>query len=83
MFKEEPSFQLRAENANKKHENVFIVIDRGQIKLPMFQRDFVWEKEQSVKFSAECVNDFATPCFINLRCRVVLFQSVSFGLAVG
>jgi len=31
----------------------------------------------------ECVNDFATPCFMNLRCRVVLFQSVSFGLAVG
>jgi hypothetical protein len=31
----------------------------------------------------ECVNDFATPSFINLRCRVVLFQSVSFGLAVG
>ena len=32
---------------------------------------------------AECVNDFATPCFINLLCRVVLFQSVSFPLAVG
>jgi len=32
---------------------------------------------------AECVNDFATPGFINLRCRVVLFQSASFGLAVG
>ena len=31
----------------------------------------------------ECVNDFATPGFINLRCRVVLFQSASFGLAVG
>ena len=33
--------------------------------------------------SAECVNDFATPCFINLLCRVVLFQSASFLLAVG
>ena len=31
----------------------------------------------------ECVNDFATPGFINLRCRVVLFQSASFALAVG
>ena len=33
--------------------------------------------------TAERVNDFATPCFINLLCRVVLFQSVSFPLAVG
>ena len=32
---------------------------------------------------SECVNDFATPCFINLLCRVVLFQSVSFDQAVG
>ena len=31
----------------------------------------------------ERVNDFATPGFINLRCRVVLFQSASFALAVG
>ena len=31
----------------------------------------------------ECVNDFATPCFINLRCRFGLFQWSSFGLAVG
>ena len=33
--------------------------------------------------AAECVNDFATPCFMNLRYRVVLFQSLSFALAVG
>ena len=31
----------------------------------------------------ECVNDIATPCVINLLCRVVLFQSASFALAVG
>ena len=31
----------------------------------------------------ERVNDFATPCFMNLRCRVVLFQSGSFARAVG
>ncbi len=38
------------------------------------------------QFSAaepECVNDFATPCVINLMCMVVLFQSVSFARAVG
>ena len=34
-------------------------------------------------FSAERVNDFATPCVMNLMCRVVLFLSVSFAVAVG
>ena len=31
----------------------------------------------------ERVNDFATPCVINLLCKFVLFQSVSFALSVG
>ena len=39
--------------------------------------------ETDKRRTAERVNDFATPCFINLLCRVVLFQSVSFPLAVG
>ena len=38
---------------------------------------------QKVERRAECVNDFATPCVINLMCMVVLFQSVSFARAVG
>jgi CheY-like chemotaxis protein len=36
-----------------------------------------------ISLPAECVNDFATPGFINLRCRFVVFQSASPGLAVG
>ena len=31
----------------------------------------------------ECVNDFATPCVINLLRMVVLFQSFSFAQVVG
>lgn len=31
------------------HESLFNEIDTGQIKLPMFQREFVWDKEQSAK----------------------------------
>ncbi len=38
---------------------------------------------QSKSANPECVNDFATPCFMNLRYRVVLFQSASFALVVG
>jgi hypothetical protein len=36
-----------------------------------------------IEARAERVNDFATPCFMNLRCRVVLFQSGSFARSVG
>jgi uncharacterized protein with ParB-like and HNH nuclease domain len=40
-------------------------------------------EEELFKLWPERVNDFATPCFMNLRCRVVLFQSDSFAWAVG
>ncbi len=45
------------------------------------QRDACRIKYELLK--SECVNDFATPCFMNLRYRVVLFQSASFALVVG
>ena len=32
---------------------------------------------------AERVNDFATPCFMNLLCKVVLLESASFAASVG
>jgi hypothetical protein len=40
---------LQPEIHNKKYETLFVEIDTGQIKLPMFQREFVWDKEQSAK----------------------------------
>ncbi len=44
----EPSL-LQPDNHNKKYESLFNEIDTGQVKLPMFQREFVWDKEQSAK----------------------------------
>ena len=35
---------LQPDNHNKKYESLFVEIDTGKIKLPMFQRDFVWDK---------------------------------------
>jgi hypothetical protein len=32
---------LQPDNHNKKYEALFVEIDTGQIKLPMFQREFV------------------------------------------
>ena len=43
--KSQATVLLRPENANKKYEALFLEIDSGQIKLPMFQREFVWDKE--------------------------------------
>mgnify|MGYP001412628155 CR=1 FL=1 len=40
---------LQPDNHNKKYEALFVEIDTGQIKIPMFQREFVWDKEQSSK----------------------------------
>ena len=42
-----------------------------------------WDASVLRTLQPERVNDFATPFFMNLRCRVVLFQSASFALAVG
>lgn len=42
--KEEPPVLLRPENANKKYEALFLDIDSGQIKLPMFQRELLSTK---------------------------------------
>ncbi len=33
---------LQSDNQYKKYETLFVEIDSGQVKLPMFQRKFVW-----------------------------------------
>ncbi|HMG74052.1 MAG TPA: hypothetical protein VK582_11180 [Pyrinomonadaceae bacterium] len=40
---------LQPDNHGKNYEALFVQIDTGEIKLPMFQREFVWEKERSTK----------------------------------
>ncbi len=55
---------LQPENQNKKYESLFNDIDTGQIKLPMFQREFVWEKEQSAKLIDSIIKGFPIGTFI-------------------
>ena len=45
--------------------------------------DDVTQRDVMIKALPECVNDFATPCVINLLRMVVLFQSFSFAQVVG
>ena len=40
---------LQPENQTKKYDFLFNDIDSGRIKIPKFQRDFVWTKEQCAK----------------------------------
>src|SRR5664279_4741863 len=55
---------LRPENQNKQYEALFLEIDNGQIKLPMFQREFVWDKEQSAKLIDSILKGFPIGTFI-------------------
>ena len=55
---------LQPDNHNKRYESLFVEIDTGQIKLPMFQREFVWEKEQSAKLIDSILKGFPIGTFI-------------------
>jgi hypothetical protein len=63
---------LRPENANKKYEALFLEIDSGQIKLPMFQREFVWDKEQSAKLIDSILKGYPIGTFIFWKTREAL-----------
>src|ERR1700692_3582416 len=55
---------LQPENHNKRYEALFVEIDTGQIKLPRFQREFVWDKEQSGKLIDSILKGFPIGTFI-------------------
>ena len=55
---------LQPDNHDKKYEALFVEIDTGQIKLPMFQREFVWAKEQSAKLIDSILKGFPIGTFI-------------------
>lgn len=60
---------LQPDNHNKKYEALFVQIDTGQIKLPMFQREFVWDKEQSAKLLDSILKGFPIGTFIFWKTR--------------
>jgi len=70
--KEEPRVLLRPENQNKKYEALFLEIDSGQIKLPMFQREFVWDKEQTAKLIDSILKGYPIGTFILWKTRDTL-----------
>ena len=89
-----PSF---AEQAHQGLRNLGALLNEagGSYKDVMFVQLYLLDMEKIEQFNeifksyfpadppAERVNEIATPCVMNLLCRVVLFQSASFALAVG
>lgn len=55
---------LRPENQTKKYDSLFTDIDEGRIKIPKFQRSFVWEKEQTAKLIDSLIKGFPIGTFI-------------------
>jgi uncharacterized protein with ParB-like and HNH nuclease domain len=60
---------LQPDNHDKKYDALFVEIDTGQIKLPMFQREFVWDKEQSAKLIDSILKGFPIGTFIFWKTR--------------
>jgi uncharacterized protein with ParB-like and HNH nuclease domain len=60
---------LQPENHNKKYEALFLDIDLGRIKIPQFQRDFVWGKEQTAKLVDSILKGYPIGTFIFWKTR--------------
>jgi hypothetical protein len=55
---------LQPENQSKKYEALFADIDSGKMKIPLFQRDFVWTKEQTANLIDSIIKGFPIGTFI-------------------
>ena len=55
---------LQPENQPKKYDYLFTDIDTGRIKIPKFQRDFVWYKEQTARLIDSLIKGYPIGTFI-------------------
>jgi hypothetical protein len=60
---------LQPENQTKKYQYLFSDIDSGRIKIPKFQRDFVWGKEQTARLIDSIIKGFPIGTFIFWKTR--------------
>ncbi|MCX6029859.1 MAG: DUF262 domain-containing protein [Chloroflexi bacterium] len=57
------------QNQSKKYEHLFTNIDSGQMKIPVFQRDFVWTTAQTAKLIDSIIKGFPIGTFIFWKTR--------------
>lgn len=55
---------LQPQNQNKKYDHLFSAIDQGYIKIPIFQREFVWSKSQTAQLIDSILKGFPIGTFI-------------------
>lgn len=60
---------LQPENQSKKYASLFDDIDSGRMKIPMFQRDFVWTKEQTASLIDSIIKGYPIGTFILWKTR--------------
>ena len=60
---------LQPENQTKKYQHLFSDIDSGRIKIPKFQRDFVWDQEQTARLIDSIIKGFPIGTFIFWKTR--------------
>jgi len=66
-------------NRSEKYEDLFSDIDKGRIKIPQFQRDFVWGKARSAKLIDSLIKGFPVGTFILWKTQERLRQIRSIG----
>ena len=52
------------ENQAKKYQHLFTGIETGKIRIPQFQREFVWSKQQTAKLIDSIIKGFPIGTFI-------------------
>jgi hypothetical protein len=57
------------QNVSRKYDYLIADIDQGRLKLPRFQRDFVWNKEQTAKLIDSIIKQFPLGTFIIWKTR--------------
>ena len=55
---------LQPQNISIKYDHLFAGIDQGTIKIPKFQREFVWDKNQTAKLIDSIIKGFPIGTFI-------------------
>ena len=55
---------LQPQNQAKKYQHLFTGIDTGKIRIPQFQRDFVWSKVQTARLIDSIIKGFPIGTFI-------------------
>lgn len=58
---------IQPENQSQGYQKIFTLIDDGIIKVPQFQRDFVWDKKQTAKLIDSIIKGFPIGTFIFWR----------------